>query len=231
MRIFFGILLGLVIAMAIAFFAAQQVFGDLRDVGGRDKSKDVTQNLELSGFEEIEVEGVFELDVTVGGDFSVRISGAPETIGDLEATVENGALVLSQDDDIVIGRGKLGKQGMTAVITLPVLTEIEIAGVADGQVRGVDAEEFRADLAGVGDLVISGDCGRLDAQVSGVGELNARALECRDADIVVSGVGSASVYASESVDASVSGIGSIDIYGSPSQVDRQTSFLSSISVK
>ncbi len=122
--------------------------------------------------------------------------------------------------------------GLTAEITMPALRSIDLAGVADGDVRGVDSESFDVDLSGVGDLNISGSCGRLNADVSGVGDLNARELECRVVDVDVSGVGEASVYASEEVDASVNGIGSITIYGSPSNVDKSTStFLSSISVK
>lgn len=230
MRIFFGIIIGLVLAIGIAATAANYAFGSLRDVSDRDKSKDVTETFDLTGFDEIDVGGVFELDVTVGGDFSVVISGAPSEMERLEAGVENGVLKLDRKE------GQRGKHrwrdfGLTAEITLPALTSVDIAGVADGRIEGVDADNFEIDLAGVGDLNIDGSCGRLDADVSGVGDLDAKGLECREVDIEVSGVGSASVYASEAVDASVSGIGSVDIYGSPSNVEKSSSFIASISVK
>ena len=230
MRIFFGIIIGLVLAVGIAFFAAKSAFGDLRDIGGRDKSKDVTQTLDLAGFDRIDIAGVFEVDVTVGGDFAVTVSGAPDQMDRLDATVENGVLKLDQDE-IRFGKNRWRNQGMSAPISLPSLNGFDLAGVADGDVTGIDAEDFRVDIAGVGDLTLTGSCGRFDAQVSGVGDLNAKGLECREVDIDVSGVGSAAVFASESVDASVSGIGSVDIYGSPSKVEKTNSFIASINVR
>ena len=230
MRIFFGIIFGLILAVVIAAVAAHQAFGGLKNIGDRDKSQDVTQTLDLAGFDRIDIAGVFEVDVKVGGDFAVTVSGAPEEMERLEASVENGELVLDRKDhDRNVRRWR--DFGLTAEITLPSLSAIDIAGVADGDVTGVDAEDFRVDLSGVGDLTISGSCGRLKASVSGVGDLNAKALECRDVDIDVSGIGDASVFASQSVDASVSGIGSIDIYGSPEQVEKSNSFIASITVK
>ena len=46
----------------------------------------------------------------------------------------------------------------------------------------------------------------------------------------VEGMGSAEVYASESVDADIEGIGSIEVDGSPATVKKSKSFLSSIEV-
>ena len=230
MRIFFGIIIGLILAIGIAATAGYQAFGSLKDVGERDKSKDITTTYELTGFDEIEVGGVFEIDVSVGDDFSVVISGAPAEMERLEVGVENGVLTLDRSE-MQRGKRRWRDLGLTAEISLPALKAIDIAGVADGDVSGVDADDFEIDLAGVGDLNISGTCGRLDADVSGVGDLNAKELECREVEVDVSGVGSASVYASEEADASVSGIGSIDIYGSPERVDKSSSFIASISVK
>ncbi len=230
MRIFFGIIIGLILAIVIAGAAAHYAFGSLKDIGGRDKSQDVTETLDLTGFDEIDVGGVFEIDVTVGGDFSVVVSGAPSEMERLEASVENGVLHLDRKEGDNVKRS-WRNFGLTADITLPALKGVDIAGVADGKISGVDADAFEIDLAGVGDLEISGTCGRLDADVSGVGDLDAKSLECREVDIDVSGVGSASVYASEAVDASVTGIGSIDIYGSPERMEKNNSFIASINVK
>ncbi len=230
MRIFLGIIIGLVLAIGIAFGAAKYAFGDLSNVGERDKSRDVTQTLELAGFDRIDIGGVFEVDVTVGGEFSVVVTGAEDAMARLDAVVEDGVLKLDQDE-ISFGKRPWRNQGMSAVISLPALSGFDLAGVADGEVSGIDSEAFEVNLAGVGDLTLEGSCGRLDARVSGVGELDAEGLQCRDVEVDVSGVGQASVYASETADASVGGIGSIDIYGSPSRVEKNTSFISSISVK
>ena len=230
MRIFVGILIGLVLAVAIAIGAAKYAFGDLGDVADRDKSQDITRTLDITGFDAVDIGGVFEADVTVGGDYSVVVSGSEDEMARLEVRVENGVLKIDQNES-EIGKRRWRQRGMTASISLPELKSFELAGVGDGEVTGIDAELFRVKVAGVGNLDLSGACGRLDAKISGVGELDAKSLECREVDVDVSGVGSASVFASDAVDASVGGVGSIEIHGSPERVEKRSSFISSISVK
>lgn len=229
MRLFFGVLIGLFLAVLIAGVAAHHVFGGFKDVGERDKSKDITQTFEVADFDRIDVGGVFELKVKVGGDYAVTISGAPDEMARLQVNVANGVLELDQKGDRNVKR-HWRNAGLTATISLPALNGVEVAGVADGEFSGIDAESFRADLSGVGEINLSGTCGHLDANMSGVGDLDAKDLECKDVDVDVSGVGEAVVYASESVDASVNGIGSIEVYGSPANVEKQSSFISSITV-
>ncbi len=230
MKFFFGLLIGLLLAVGIAVGAGYMAFGELGDFGERDRSKDVTEQFDLAGFDKIDVGGVYEIDVTVGGDFSVTISGAPEKMARVEATVENGELVLGEAR-VLRGKGHWRNHGLTAVISMPSLTAIDVSGVVDGEVTGISADQFDAGLSGVGDLDLAGTCGSFNVHVSGVGDLDARELECENVEVSVSGVGDASVFASQSVDASVSGIGSISIYGSPSDIDKNGSFLSSIKVK
>ncbi len=230
MRIFFGILIGFAVAAGIAIGAAYMAFGDIRNVGERDRSKDISQAYDLAGFDEIDVAGVYEVNVKVGGDFSVNVSGAPEEMERAEVSVENGVLVLSQADRPRSVRS-WRNQGMTADISLPSLSVIDVAGVGDAEISGVQADSFTARLAGVGEINVSGTCGDLTARVSGVGDLDASGLECARVDVAVSGVGEATVYASESVDASVGGIGSITVHGSPSQVEKSGGFLSDITIK
>lgn len=121
--------------------------------------------------------------------------------------------------------------GITATITLPSLQALRVSGVASGDIEGVDSEEFDLRVSGVAEVDISGTCGMLDAKVSGVGELDAKDLKCRDADVVLSGVGEMSVYASESIDVTASGVGSVNVYGNPKKVDKTKSFFTDISIK
>jgi len=229
MKFFFGLIIGLFLAVGIAAAAAYMAFGEIGDFGERDRSKDITQQYDFVDFDRIDIGGVYEIDVAVGGDFSVEISGSPEAMARVEAAVENGELVLGEEKRT--GKRHWRNHGLTAVISMPALTAIDVAGVVDGDVTGISADQFDADLSGVGDLDLEGSCGSLNVHVSGVGDLDAKGLECENVEVSVSGVGDASVYASQSVDASVSGIGSISIYGSPANVEKSGGFLSSIDVK
>ena len=230
MKIFLGIVLGLMLAVGIAAGAGYMAFGDLKDFGDRDKTADISRTYELTDFDEIEVGGVYELTVQAGSDFSIKVSGHPDQMDRAEVSVENGILTLSHGDE---NRGKRNwrTKSLSAEITLPSLSSIDVAGVAEVDVSGIEVEDFSARLSGVGEIELSGNCGDLSARVSGVGELDASSLRCATVDVTVSGIGEAEVYASEAVDASVGGIGSITVYGSPSQVEKSGGFLSDITVK
>lgn len=230
MKFFLGLIIGLFLAVAIAAGAGYMAFGNLSDVGKRDKSKDISETYDFTDFDRIDAAGVYELNVNVGGDFSVKISGAPEAMARVNARVEGGELVLDEERKDRT-RKHWRKQGLTADITMPALNGVDIAGIVDAEIAGVDAAEFRADLSGIGDVDIEGQCDTLIANVSGIGDFDARELECVSADIDVSGIGDATIYASQSVDASVSGIGSVTVYGSPSDVDKDGTFLSNITIK
>lgn len=230
MKFLLGILIGLLLAVSIAAGAAYIAFGDLRDFGDRDRSNDITETYDLTGFDKIDVGGVYEIDVMVGGDYAIAVSGAPEEMSRIEVYVENGELFLDQKRP-ERGKRRFRNHGLTAVISVPALSAIDVSGVVDGEVKGISAGAFSADLSGVGDLDLSGTCENLDADVSGVGDLDAEDLKCLTVDIQVSGIGDATVYASQAVEASVSGIGSITVYGSPSQVEKESGFISNITVK
>ncbi len=231
MKFFFGLIIGLLAAVGIAAAAAYYAFGDLKNISfgnERDRGKDISRTYDLKDFDGIDLRGVFELDVAVGGDFSVEVSGSPEEMERVEARVADGELVLDLRDE---KRRRWGKdQSVTARIAMPALAAIDVSGVVDGEVRGVDSETFDVTISGVGDMDLSGQCGALTAVVSGVGDLDAEELKCRTVEITVSGVGDADVYASESAKATISGIGDIDIYGSPASVEKNAGMFSDISV-
>ncbi|MEE2692407.1 MAG: head GIN domain-containing protein [Pseudomonadota bacterium] len=231
MKFFFGLLIGLLAAVGIAVAAAYYAFDDIKNISfghDRDRSADITRTYDFADFDSIDLGGVFELDVTVGGAYAVELSGAPEDMERVEAEVSGGALKLDLRDRKHRRWGK--DQSISARIAMPALAAIDVSGVVDGHVRGVDSETFGVSISGVGDMDLSGVCGALTAEVSGVGDLDAKDLKCRTAEITVSGVGDADIYASESAKATVSGVGDIDIYGSPAKVEKSAGMFSDISV-
>lgn len=232
MRFFLGLLVGLMAAVAIAVAAGHIAFGDIKSLalrGDRAKAEDVTRTFELADFDRLDIGGVFELDVTVGGDYSVTLSGPADEIERVTAEVADGGLVLARRDSHRIIR--LGKnQSVSARIVMPSLRAMDISGVVSGAVRDLKSEELSVAISGVGNVNLNGTCGSLRAAVSGVGDLEARDLQCRKVKVTVSGVGSADVYASEEISATISGMGAIDVYGSPATVETSGGMFAKISV-
>jgi hypothetical protein len=190
----------------------------------------VTRTFDLTGFDRIDVAGVYELEVTVGPDFSVEMSGPEEEMNRVETSIEDGVLTLGQRKRERGERRLRRRDGVEARITMPALHGVDVSGVVEADFTGIVSDEFSVDLSGVGELDLDGECGALTARVSGVGELDAEGLECKSAMVRVSGVGEAAVYATDAVEAHISGMGEIDIYGSPANVEKHSGMFSDITV-
>jgi len=197
-----------------------------------DNDDIVTKSVDLEGFDRIDISGVYDLDVRVGPDFSIELSGPDYEMERVQASLRGNVLELDQRDrergDKRRWRNK--RKGVNAVVTLPSLVGLDVSGVVEGAISGISAETFELEISGVGDMELDGECGSLRAEVSGVGDLDADAFECRSVHIAVSGVGDASVYAREAVEARVSGMGDIDVYGSPPKVSKSDSMFADVTI-
>jgi hypothetical protein len=189
-----------------------------------------SQRYEVQDFSAIEISGAYELEVDVGDDYSVVLTGSEEDLARTEVDVRHGALTLGSRKRAHRDKRHGDHDGVTARVTMPALDRLSVSGVVDADIRGVDAGVFKVNLSGVGEVTVAGRCRRLDARVSGVGELDARKLECADADVALSGMGEASVYARNSAKTEVSGMGEINVYGSPKTVNKRGGFFAEINV-
>lgn len=184
----------------------------------------LTKSYDLRDFSAIEISGAYRLDVDVGADYSVSLTGPEDEMSRAEIAVRDGALTLGSRKH----RGD--RDAVFAVVTMPALDRLSVSGVVDADIRGVDAGSLKINLSGVGEVTVDGRCGHLFARVSGVGELDARALKCANAEVSLSGMGAASVFARDAAKAEISGMGEINVYGSPKTVDKRGGFLAEINV-
>ncbi len=190
---------------------------------------EVNKTFDFTGFEKIEISGVYEIDVRVGGGYAIELSGPESEMSRVDVKVRGNVLDLDQRSR-KRGEKRRRRQGVLATISLPSLEAFRVSGVVDGEISGIDSQHFEIEISGVGDIEVAGTCTELEAYVSGVGELDAEDLQCRTVKVRVSGVGEANVYASESVDAAVSGMGDINVYGSPKNVKKRGGLFADISI-
>jgi len=193
-----------------------------------DKSDWETKTYDYKDFDDIRVQGVYDLEIKVGPDYSITVSGEPDRLAKTQIRTFGDQLVLSQEKE---KRRVKNNHGLHAVVTLPSLNNIDLQGVGAIVATGIDADDFSIEIEGVGSIEVSGKCGKLRASLEGVGSLDASDLKCEDVVVSVEGMGSAEVYASESVDAEIDGMGSIEVDGNPKDVKKSKSFMSSISIE
>ena len=195
----------------------------------RDRSDRVTEDRDLSGFTRIEVRGAIELELTAGQDHSISIRTREDRMEDVITELDGDTLVIDMED----GRRNSwwDDADVEVTITMPVLAELEVLGAVDGEFYAIDSDELEIDIRGAAEVDIEGTCGTLTLDVKGAGDIDADRLKCKDVEVDVKGAGSASVFASESIDARVSGVASISVYGEPKDVRKHAGGLSSISIK
>ncbi len=179
-----------------------------------------TRVLDLEGFDTIRVDGIAEIDVSIGDDFRVELEAEDNVIDHVDARVSRGRLIIDTDDIHDIDTD----EGIRFTITMPALVEIRVDGVCTLTAEGLDNDETRVEVDGVGDIRLSGRTRSLDVDAGGVGEIDLEDLVAQYADVNVGGVGDVVVYVEKELDVDVHGIGSVTYHGDPERVRDDVGF-------
>ncbi|MBR2041658.1 MAG: DUF2807 domain-containing protein [Oscillospiraceae bacterium] len=92
---------------------------------------------------------------------------------------------------------------------------LEAKGGADIYIYNIAAESFETDIAGAASMNLSGETENFEVELAGAGALDAKSLICRNADIEISGAGTAEVSVTDKLFADMDGVGSLRYYGDP----------------
>ena len=173
----------------------------------------------VDSFDRIDLSGQATVVVGVGGSRSVTVRGDDNLLDDVKTEVHDATLEISESSDVDLSP----KVGITVEITVPDLQAVEVSGVGNIEVDGIQGDAFRAEISGAGKVEATGKVDRVDAEISGTGALRLSKLIARAATVEVSGAGSAHVHATESLSASVSGAGAVVYAGQPEDVETNVS--------
>lgn len=173
-------------------------------------------------FTGVELAGVGTV-VVRRGPTRVSVSGDDNIVPLVTTRVVGGTLVIGEQPGSFSTRSPL-----VVDVRAPSLEATILSGSGTLEAHGVAAGAFEARVSGAGTLTVDGDAGALTAAVSGTGTARLERLVARDAHVVLSGVGSAHVYATHSLDASLEGTGSIVYGGNPPLVSKRVTGLGSV---
>lgn len=193
-----------------------------------DDDDRVVQTRDLTAFTRIEVRGAIDLELTAGESQSVQIEADEDRIEYVTTKVSGDTLIIDMED-----RGKRfwNDSNVDVTINMQTLRAIDVHGAVDGDFENIDSDELLIDIRGAADVDIEGTCGTLTIDMKGAADIEAEDLKCENVEVGVKGAGSASVYASESIDADVAGVASISVYGNPKNVKKNSGGFASISIK
>ena len=202
----------------------------------------ISQTREVSGFDKIEVNGAYDLYITQGKEYSLRIEAEPEVQEKIKTEVKDGQLRITQKKhkiQIGIFKSKTRK----IYVTLPELKELCINGSSDviGQnkfkagnlsllVNGsgdidleLEASDLSTSIRGSGDIKLKGNAENFVITIAGSGDVSAYDLASLKATVSISGAGDCKVNASQELTVNIAGTGDVSYQGSPKVVTKNVS--------
>jgi hypothetical protein len=179
----------------------------------------ITEEREVSDFNEIALSGSGVVNVEVTGTESLTIEAEDNIMPELETAVRGGRL------DLETRRSIQPTTEIVYTITAASLDSIILSGSGAVTVDGVDTTDFSTDISGSGSVAVSGSAsGSLTLIISGSGAFDGEDLTAIEGRVDVSGSGRAVVNVSDDLVISLSGSGAIEYIGSPTvEVDKSGS--------
>jgi len=103
------------------------------------------------------------------------------------------------------------------------LKEVQLNGAVSLTASNVSGSNLKLESNGASSINVEGSVANLEANFSGAGSLDAKALQTQTAKVSLTGACSADVTVTQSLDASISGAGSITYGGNPTTVEKHVS--------
>lgn len=185
----------------------------------------ITVTRDVSDFDTIRLSGSFSGTVVVGDKESLTLTGGKKLEDQFVAEVHGSEL------RIKLTRRHRHHDKIRIAIEARELEKFIVEGAGKFKISGVDSEDFDIKLPGAASIQVDGKCGELGISIAGAATVNAEKLICEHGRVRISGTGTISLHASESIDARVSGLGKIDVYGDPEEIDQRISGLGRIRLK
>jgi len=180
---------------------------------------------DVPAFKALDISGAYEVEIVAQKEQSLEIEGDDNLLPLIKTEVNDGVLSISNEKSFST------KHKLRVRISLPTLEGISTSGASDIVASNIKSQDFNINMSGASNLKVSGETYKLDVDLSGAGEVDAKDLHARIVSVDSSGAAQADVYASEELRADVSGAGNVNYYGDPKTVKEGTSGAGTISKK
>jgi hypothetical protein len=166
---------------------------------------DVSKDLPWAGGAEIAIAYPSEVTYTQGPVAKFTVRGPQGLIDRME--LEDGRLTGPH-------HGHHGRKLQITIVS-PDTHEFHLSGAQDLKIANYDQDVLILHVSGAADVHGQGKARRLEAHISGAGDLDLGDLPVQDAEVSISGAGDAKLDAKTSADVSISGAGSVRLKSRP----------------
>jgi hypothetical protein len=183
-----------------------------------------TESREVEDFHSIEMLGAGKVNASEGDGPTLSITTDDNLLELISTKVVDGVLVIKPLESIS------PKSGITFEVSATQLKSLEVSGAGKFTLSELSGPELAIKIAGAGSVGGNGNVESLEIVVEGAGSVDLGDLKSKSTNIEISGAGSATVFASESVDASVNGVGTITVHGNPQDVVKSVGGIGKINI-
>lgn len=188
---------------------------------------------------------VGEVFVIQGEPCALKIEGSEDLIESIQVSVKDDILEIvfqSEMEDWSNFRWADGDKHLRYYVTMPKIEKINMKGagilmgdsltgetltLAQGGAGKIELHDLTfqaldAVLGGLGEILLTGHVETQKVNLSGAGGYKAEELQSQDAEVLLSGAGSATIWAEKTLKATVTGAGSIKYKGDPTVDEKNT---------
>jgi hypothetical protein len=204
-----------------------QMFNFKVDIGDRvtGSGNSITERREATGFNEVEVSGVFQVEIVAGKEYSVEIQADDNILPLIQTKVHGETLQIELEQSVK------PRSEMIVRLTAPNIERVRSSGAAKINASGIKNEQFSVDTSGASKITLSGETAKLNIDVSGASKIDAEQLSASAVNIDSSGASKIAVNAANEIRTEASGASVITYTGDPKTVDNHASGASSITKK
>jgi hypothetical protein len=147
-----------------------------------------TQNYNLSGFTRVNVRFAMDVEIVKSDTFNVSVSGGDSSIDDINVYLEGDRLIIGYKFNL-ISFFTAPFSRTHAVISMPVLRELQVTGAARAVIRGFDSnQDFALYVTGASHVEIRDlSAANMTWELSGASHIDGQIKLTGNADIRVSG--------------------------------------------
>lgn len=206
----------------------------------------VSERREVSAFTGVEIRYPANVTIKQGESNSVSVESDDNLLPQLSTRVSDGNLII-ENTISRWSRRVIPSDRILINITVKDLSEVRFSSAGEVIIEGIQSDKLKLsvsgagntslnevdlgsceiNLSGAGSINANGEINELVIVISGAGSYNGKDLKSNSASVIISGVGSASLWVVNDLVANISGVGSVNYFGSPS-LQKNVSGLGSV---
>jgi hypothetical protein len=174
----------------------------------------ITEERAIDEVDRVTFSGIGDLTIQQGAAPALVIEAEDNVIPEIITEQAGRTLTIRYAERNGVARVR-PTRNIHLTLTVTDLSQITLSGAGNVQLEALAAGDLEAVLSGAGNLEAAGTAQHLNLVLSGAGSFGGADLQAQTADVTLSGVGNAVVWATERLHATVSGVGWVNYYGDP----------------